>query len=134
MSVVATKDWHRLKDGSAQCDLSAGVQVARRAVRCVFRACVRAMRFSVDPAQKKPLNHFLPGRPGWSRRPPRWLAWSGCVLARRRQADPAALGYPVTAFITLEIRQADGQIRVADRLAAIPGSGPRWESWSRRLS
>lgn len=33
--------------------------------------------------------------------------------------DPAALGYPVTAFITLEIRQAGGHDPVAERLAAI---------------
>ena len=34
--------------------------------------------------------------------------------------DPAALGYEVTAFITLEIRQAGGHDPVAERLAAIP--------------
>jgi DNA-binding Lrp family transcriptional regulator len=33
---------------------------------------------------------------------------------------PAALGYEVTAFITLEIRQAGGHDPVAERLAAIP--------------
>jgi DNA-binding Lrp family transcriptional regulator len=36
------------------------------------------------------------------------------------EVDPAALGYPVTAFITLEIRQAGGHDPVAGRLAAIP--------------
>ena len=34
--------------------------------------------------------------------------------------DPAALGYEVTAFVTLEIRQAGGHDPVAERLAAIP--------------
>jgi DNA-binding Lrp family transcriptional regulator len=34
--------------------------------------------------------------------------------------DPVALGYRVTAFITLEIRQAGGHDPVAERLAAIP--------------
>ena len=34
--------------------------------------------------------------------------------------DPAALGYEVTAFITLEIRQAGGHDPLAERLAAIP--------------
>jgi DNA-binding Lrp family transcriptional regulator len=34
--------------------------------------------------------------------------------------DPAALGYEVTAFITIEIRQAGGHDPVAERLAAIP--------------
>ena len=39
----------------------------------------------------------------------------------------AALGYEVTAFITLEIRQAGGHDPVAERLAAIPTarSAPR---------
>jgi DNA-binding Lrp family transcriptional regulator len=36
------------------------------------------------------------------------------------EVDPGALGYEVTAFITLEIRQAGGHDSVADRLAAIP--------------
>ena len=36
------------------------------------------------------------------------------------EVDPAALGYEVTAFITLEIRQAGGHDPVAERLAAIP--------------
>jgi len=34
--------------------------------------------------------------------------------------DPAALGHAVTAFVTLEIRQAGGHEPVAARLAAIP--------------
>ena len=48
-------------------------------------------------------------------------------LAQRRvitgygpEVDPAALGYEVTAFITLEIRQPGGHDPVAERLAAIP--------------
>src|ERR1700745_3372623 len=36
------------------------------------------------------------------------------------QGDPAALGHAVTAFVTLEIRQAGGHDPVAERLAAIP--------------
>ena len=36
------------------------------------------------------------------------------------EVDPAALGYEVTAFVTLEIRQAGGHDPVAERLAAIP--------------
>ena len=34
--------------------------------------------------------------------------------------DPAALGYAVTALVTLEIRQGVGHRTVAERLAAIP--------------
>jgi DNA-binding Lrp family transcriptional regulator len=36
------------------------------------------------------------------------------------ELDPVALGYEVTAFITLEIRQVGGHDPVAERLAAIP--------------
>ena len=36
------------------------------------------------------------------------------------EVNPAALGYAVTAFVTVEIRQAGGHDPVAERLAAIP--------------
>jgi DNA-binding Lrp family transcriptional regulator len=36
------------------------------------------------------------------------------------EIDPAAIGYGVTAFVTLQIRQAGGHDPVADRLAMIP--------------
>jgi len=44
----------------------------------------------------------------------------GVITAYGPDVDPAALGYEVTAFITLEIRQVGGHDRVAERLAAIP--------------
>ena len=44
----------------------------------------------------------------------------GVITGYGPDVDPAALGYEVTAFITLEIRQARGHDPVADRLAAIP--------------
>ena len=44
----------------------------------------------------------------------------GVISGYGPDVDPAALGYEVTAFITLEIRQAGGHDPVADRLAAIP--------------
>jgi DNA-binding Lrp family transcriptional regulator len=44
----------------------------------------------------------------------------GVVTGYGPDVDPAALGYEVTAFITLEIRQAGGHDPVAERLAAIP--------------
>lgn len=49
--------------------------------------------------------------------------------------DPAAVGYPVTAFLTLEIRQGSGHETVARHLATIPevleaftitGAGDMW--------
>jgi DNA-binding Lrp family transcriptional regulator len=44
----------------------------------------------------------------------------GVITGYGPDVDPAALGYEVTAFITLEIRQAGGHDSVAERLAAIP--------------
>ena len=49
--------------------------------------------------------------------------------------DPEALGYPVTAFLTLELRQGAGHDVVAEQLGAIPelleaytitGAGDMW--------
>ena len=44
----------------------------------------------------------------------------GVITGYGPEVDPVALGYEVTAFITLEIRQAGGHDPVANRLAAIP--------------
>ena len=44
----------------------------------------------------------------------------GVITGYGPDVNPAALGYEVTAFITLEIRQAGGHDPVAERLAAIP--------------
>jgi DNA-binding Lrp family transcriptional regulator len=44
----------------------------------------------------------------------------GVITGFGPDVDPAALGYGVTAFVTLEIRQAGGHDPVADGLAAIP--------------
>jgi DNA-binding Lrp family transcriptional regulator len=43
----------------------------------------------------------------------------GVITGYGPDIEPAALGYGVMAFITLEIRQAGGHDPVADRLAAI---------------
>jgi DNA-binding Lrp family transcriptional regulator len=44
----------------------------------------------------------------------------GVITGYGPDVDPAALGYEVTAFITLEIRQPGGHDPVAERLGAIP--------------
>src|SRR5947208_8026328 len=44
----------------------------------------------------------------------------GVIRGFGPEVDPAALGYQVTAFVTLEIRQAGGHDPVAARLSAIP--------------
>jgi DNA-binding Lrp family transcriptional regulator len=48
------------------------------------------------------------------------MAGRGVITGYGPDVAPAALGYEVTAFITLEIRQAGGHDPVAERLAAIP--------------
>ena len=44
----------------------------------------------------------------------------GVITGYGPEVDPAELGYAVTAFITLEIRQAGGHDPVAAQLSAIP--------------
>jgi DNA-binding Lrp family transcriptional regulator len=44
----------------------------------------------------------------------------GVIRSFAPQIDPSALGYPVTAFCTLEIRQRQGHAPVVAHLAAIP--------------
>lgn len=63
------------------------------------------------------------------------LAATGVVTGWGPDLSPAALGYPVTAFLTLEIRQGSGHDSVASHLARIPevleahtitGDGDMW--------
>jgi pyruvate formate lyase activating enzyme len=71
--VVPTKFWHRLEDGRLQCDVCPHFCTLREGQRglCFVRARQgnqvvlttygRSSGFCVDPIEKKPLNHFLPG-------------------------------------------------------------------------
>ena len=74
-TVVPTKYWHRLDDGKIQCDVCprlCKLQEGQRGL-CFVRACEngqivlttygRSSGFCVDPIEKKPLNHYLPGTP-----------------------------------------------------------------------
>ena len=63
------------------------------------------------------------------------LVATGVVTGWGPELSPAALGYPVTAFLTLEIRQGAGHESVARHLATIPevleaftitGAGDMW--------
>ena len=70
---VSTKYWHRLADDRVQCDvcprfctLREGQQGlcfvrAREGGEVVLTTYGRSSGFCVDPIEKKPLNHFLPG-------------------------------------------------------------------------
>ncbi|GAA3094666.1 AsnC family transcriptional regulator [Streptosporangium carneum] len=48
------------------------------------------------------------------------MAARGVITGFGPDVDPSALGYVVTAFVTLQIRQISGHVPVADQLAAIP--------------
>ncbi len=86
-TVVPTRYWHRLDDGRVQCDLCPracslheGQQGlcfvrARRNDAIVLTTYGRSSGFCVDPIEKKPLNHFLPGTPVLS------FGTAGCNLA-----------------------------------------------------
>lgn len=86
-TIVATKYWHMLEDGRVQCDLcprfcklrenQQGLCFVRerREDRVVLTTYGRSSGFCVDPIEKKPLNHFLPGTPVLS------FGTAGCNLA-----------------------------------------------------
>jgi len=86
-STVPTKYWHTLEDGRVQCDLcprfcrlsdgQRGLCFVRAAEngKVVLTTYGRSSGFCVDPIEKKPLNHFLPGTPILS------FGTAGCNLA-----------------------------------------------------
>jgi pyruvate formate lyase activating enzyme len=87
--VVPTRYWHRLDDGRVQCDVCPRACKLREGQRglCFVRAREgdeivlttygRSSGFCVDPIEKKPLNHFLPGSAVLS------FGTAGCNLACR---------------------------------------------------
>jgi len=89
MTTVPTTYWHPLDDGRIQCDVcprACKLHEGQRGV-CFVRAREddavvlttygRSSGFCVDPIEKKPLNHFLPGTPVLS------FGTAGCNLACR---------------------------------------------------
>ncbi len=86
-SVVPARYWHRLDDDRLQCDLCPrfcklrdGQQGlcfvrARQGEQMVLTTYGRSSGFCVDPIEKKPLNHFLPGSSVLS------FGTAGCNLA-----------------------------------------------------
>src|SRR5262245_41193571 len=86
-SIVDTRYWHRLSDGRVQCDVCPRECKLRDGQRglCFVRGCEegrvklftygRSSGFCVDPIEKKPLNHFLPGSSVLS------FGTAGCNLA-----------------------------------------------------
>ena len=84
---VPGRYWHQIDDGRLQCDLCPRFCKLREGQRglCFVRARAndeivlttygRSSGFCVDPIEKKPLNHFLPGTPVLS------FGTAGCNLA-----------------------------------------------------
>ncbi len=84
-----TRYWHKLADGRVQCDLcprhcrlhegQSGLCFvrARQHDKIVLISYGRSSGYCIDPIEKKPLNHFLPGTPVLS------FGTAGCNLACR---------------------------------------------------
>ncbi len=89
MSYHPTQFWHSLPDGRVQCDVcpracrmregQQGFCFVRgaRGGAVVLESYGRSSGFCIDPIEKKPLNHFLPGTPVLS------FGTAGCNLACR---------------------------------------------------
>jgi len=87
--VVSTKHWHAEQDGRLVCDvcprhcrLAEGQRGlcfvrARQGDEVVLTSYGRSSGYCVDPIEKKPLNHFLPGTPVLS------FGTAGCNLSCR---------------------------------------------------
>ena len=85
--ILPTRYWHALEDGRVMCDLCPRACKLHEGQRglCFVRACQdgeivlttygRSSGYCVDPIEKKPLNHFLPGTPVLS------FGTAGCNLA-----------------------------------------------------
>jgi pyruvate formate lyase activating enzyme len=86
-NIAPTRYWHRLDDGRVQCDLCPRFCKLHEGQRglCFVRGNLegkivlvtygRSSGFCIDPIEKKPLNHFLPGTPVLS------FGTAGCNLA-----------------------------------------------------
>ena len=86
-SSVPTRYWHRLDDGRLQCDLCPRACKLREGQQglcfvrgrennsVVLTTYGRSSGFAIDPIEKKPLKHYLPGTPVLS------FGTAGCNLA-----------------------------------------------------
>jgi len=86
-NIVPTKYWHKLDDGRIQCDLCprfCKLHAGQRGLcfvrenpgdEIVLTTYGRSSGYCIDPIEKKPLNHFLPGTPVLS------FGTAGCNLA-----------------------------------------------------
>lgn len=89
LHTVSTRYWHKREDGRVECDVcpracklgegQRGVCFVRGRVedQIVLASYGRSSGFCIDPIEKKPLNHFLPGTSVFS------FGTAGCNLACR---------------------------------------------------
>ena len=119
-----TRYWHRLDDERVQCDVCPRFCKLRDGQRglCFVRAAEggeivlaswgRSSGFCVDPIEKKPLNHYLPGTPILS------FGTAGCNLAcefcqnwdisKSRETDTLAdAATPATIGLANDVPDAD---------------------------
>jgi hypothetical protein len=108
------RHWHRLEDGRIQCDLcprscklhdgqrAACFVRAREGDRLVLTAYGRAIGLCLDPIEKKPLFHFLPGTPVLS------FGTAGCNLACKfcaPRGKQSSIGH--SAFLALALSRSE---------------------------
>ena len=140
-----TRLWHLLEDGRVQCDLCPRAcrlhegqrgfcfVRAREGGQIVLTTYGRSSGFCVDPIEKKPLNHFLPGTPVLS------FGTAGCNLgckfcqnwdiSKSREIDTLA-----DAASPEAIAEAAGAARLPQRGLHLqrPGDLPRVRDRRRR--
>jgi pyruvate formate lyase activating enzyme len=137
-SVVETRYWHTLEDGRVQCDVCPRACKLRDGQRglCFVRGAEagriklfsygRSSGFCVDPIEKKPLNHFLPGTSVLS------FGTAGCNLACKfcfRADTPIATTDGIRPIANLfegceqRILRDEGKIGFPDSLAVWTRAG-----------
>src|SRR3970040_638105 len=131
---VPTKFWHRLEDGRVQCDVcprACKLQEGQRGL-CFVRARQdseivlttygRSSGFCVDPIEKKPLNHFLPGTPVLS------FGTAGCNLACK-----FCQNWDISKSRAMDTLADGARPRAIAEAAPLPGGGRARRRGDRRL-
>src|SRR5437879_255528 len=133
-SIVDTRYWHLLDDGRVQCDVCPRACKLHEGQRglCFVRGAEsgriklfsygRSSGFCVDPIEKKPLNHFLPGTSVLS------FGTAGCNLACKFCFPPETL-VATTGGMRPIAELFDGceeKISRRDGKIGIPGSLAVW--------
>ena len=136
-TVVPTKYWHAVEDGRIQCDVcprycklhegQRGMCFVRMRQddQVVLTTYGRSSGYCVDPIEKKPLNHFLPGTPILS------FGTAGCNLACKFCFSPDTLIATTEGMRRIDelFEACEEQIENEDGRIGFPESV---EVWTRR--